>query len=360
MFKMKKTIIKKVITACFLVVFIILTIVSCGMFIDGIDIAQVDENGKEVYYAKAGSEIHFTVRGHAECNTTDDKGITGKMIFAMLVPKDWDFANTATVTYKNDLADNPEEQMTMSVVPNTSLPKNGNGKTWAQCLTSTYGVGPNVLDDMEWVVFQTDRTWNILNNQNPTFTIYIKAKAGSKNLRCKLGFFVDDTDDGFSTDERRFKVSYSTECFEIVGGRGMTIDFCNQHFNKTTPLTSLQNDFITISFVRDVAQNDLSSENQIYLLGEAVTKSGRVYAISNRDANTLMSRTSSVSSTFSKTIWPMSYFGVPDGEELDHINYYFSNADGTVSVTQSDDDFVQEGTPLPVTKTPFEFKFSCE
>ena len=56
----------------------------------------------------------------------------------------------------------------------------------------------------------------------------------------------------------------------------------------------------------------------------------------------------------------MSYFGVPDGEELDHINYYFSNADGTVSVTQSDDDFVQEGTPLPVTKTPFEFKFSCE
>lgn len=339
---------------------VLFCIMSCAMVIDGVDIAQIDENGREVYYAQAGSEMKFTLRGHVECNIASDDGITANLIFAMLVPKDWDLANNSTVTYKCELADNPDAEMSMSVVPANSLPKNGGGKTWSQCLTDRYGVGPNVLDDMEWVVFQTDRKWTVLNNQRPSFTIYVTAKAGAKNLRCKLGFYVDDTDDGFSTDERRFKVTYPSECFEIVGGKGATIDFCNQHFYKVTPLTSLQDDYITINFMGDVAQSELSNEENIYLLGKAVTSSGAVYQVTNCNDSTLMRRVSTLGKTFTKTIWPVSYFKVPDGEELDHIEYYFSNADGTLTVTKSDDDFVQLGTPLPDEKEPFDFKFSCE
>ena len=40
--------------------------------------------------------------------------------------------------------------------------------------------------------------------------------------------------------------------------------------------------------------------------------------------------------------------------------YAFTNADGSISVTQSDDDFVMLGTPLPEQKEPFTYTFYCE
>jgi len=351
---------KKRAVPAFVALMAVLLIVSCGMFIDGYNIAQIDENGKEVYYAYAGQNMEFSVNGHLECNTQDNNGVTGNLVFAMLVPKDWNFADNAVVTYKNDLADNPDELLAMELMPSTSLPKNGGGKTWQQCLQNRYGVGPNVLEDMEWVVFQTARKWTILNNQTPKYTIYIKAKAGRKNLRCKLGFFVDDTDDGFSTDDRRYKCLFANECFEIVGGQGMTIDFCNKHYNKVTPLTALQNDLLTVSYEGDIATNGLNAYNEIYLQGEAITKSGRIFRVNRRDGTTLMKRVGTLGKTYTKTFWPVSFFGIPSDEEIESFNYWFTNADGTETITQSDDDNVQNGTPLPETKEPFNFRFNCD
>ncbi|MGI6242231.1 MAG: DUF4961 domain-containing protein [Prevotella sp.] len=356
---MKRIIKKKWGIPTLVTVMAVLLIVSCGLFIDGYHIAQID-NGKEVYYAYAGQEMKFSINGHLECNTDDNNGITGNLVFAMLVPKDWNFSKNAIVTYKNDLADDPDALLPMEIMPETSLPKNGGGKSWQQCLINRYGVGPNVLDDMEWVVFQTARKWNILNNQTPKYTIYIKAKAGMKNLRCKLGFFVNDTDDGFSTDDRRYKCIFANECFEIVGGQGMTIDFCNNHYSKVTPLTALQNDYVTVSYVGDIATNHLNDYKDIYLQGEAITKDGHVYKIDRRDASTLMKRTGELSKTYTKTFWPTGFFGVPLGKEIESFNYWFTNADGTETITQSDDDFIQLGKPLPTTKEPFNFKFNCD
>ena len=132
---------KKWTVPAFVALMAVLLIVSCGMFIDGYNIAQIDENGKEVYYAYAGQNMEFSVNGHLECNTQDNNGVTGNLVFAMLVPKDWNFADNAVVTYKNDLADNPDELLAMELMPSTSLPKNGGGKTWQQCLQNRYGVG---------------------------------------------------------------------------------------------------------------------------------------------------------------------------------------------------------------------------
>ena len=72
---------KKRTMPAFVALMAVLLIVSCGMFIDGYNIAQIDENGKEVYYAYAGQNMEFSVNGHLECNTQDNNGVTGSYQF---------------------------------------------------------------------------------------------------------------------------------------------------------------------------------------------------------------------------------------------------------------------------------------
>ena len=98
----------------------------------------------------------------------------------------------------------------------------------------------------------------------------------------------------------------------------------------------------------------------VYLQGEAVTTDGRVYRVDNRNEKTLMSQPNKLTKTFQLTIWPCGFFGVPTDQQIDHICYWFSNADGSIVITQSDDNFVQQGTPYPTEKELFNFVFSCE
>lgn len=357
-----KRIIRHIATAMVSLAMVVFTVIGC-VYIDNYSITQLDDDGHEVYYAKAGSPVSFSIKGHIECRTTDNEGITTKFVFAMLTPKDWDLAHQAVVTYKCDLADDRDEELSMSVVPESQLPKWGEGRTWTQCLLSEYGVGPNVLDDMEWTVYQTDITWNIRNNQDPTYQIFVRTRAGKRNLKCKLGFFVNHTDDGFSSGTDHKKVIFANECFEVLNGKGMTIDFCNRHFNRVSPLTALQDDYITISYLADVdpsvTNNPLAQTDEIYLQGKAVTIDGRVFNAPPRGPQTLMRRKDSQNRTFNLTIWPSGFFGVPMEETIDHIDYYFTNADGTAVVNQSTDDKVQLGVADSDDKL-FNMKLECE
>lgn len=338
-----------------LTVMLISMCVAGCVYIDGYSIMQV-YNGKEVSYCYAGDTATFTLTGHIECHQ-DTQG--DQFIFAILVPKAWNLANNSRVTYKCDLADDRNEELPMDVVPASELPKNGNGLTWVQCLTNQYGVGPNVLDDMEWVVFKTRAKWDIVNNQFPKYTIYVHVKTAMQNLKCHIGFFVNHTADGFSTSSDHKKVIYSSECFEVVNGKGATIDFCNNHYNKVSPLSSLQNDFVTLSFMGDVASNKLANSD-VYVESSAFTNSGKVYSVTEKSPKTLMKRSNEHLATYKITIWPVDFFKVPHTEYIDSIQYQFTNKDRSVVIDQSEDDYIQLGTPIPAARKPFKFEFSCE
>ena len=359
---MKKKFLRHITFVMVLAMAVALSAADC-VFIDRYQIAQKDESGRDVYYVKAQSDVTFTLDGKIQCRTTDNDGCTTKFVFAMLVPKDWDLAHQGVVTYKCDLSDDRSEQLPMSVIPESQLPKNGEGRTWTQCLLSEYGVGPNVLDDMEWVVFQTNKTWNIRNNQDPTYQIQVRTRVGKRNLKCKLGFFVNHTDDGFSNGTEHKKVIFANECFEVLGGKGMTIDFCNRHFNRVSPLTALQDDYITISYLADVdlslTSNPLAQTDEVYLQGKAVTVDGREYQAPAIGPQTQMHRQNTQNRTFNLTIWPSGFFNVPTDELIDHIDYYFVNADGTRFVNQSTDDLVQLGS-ADSDNEPFNLKLECE
>ena len=73
-----------------------------------------------------------------------------------------------------------------------------------------------------------------------------------------------------------------------------------------------------------------------------------------------MVRENAYSDNYNITIWPVELFNVPITEKIEYITYYFTNKDGSVTITQSDDDFVVKGTEIPTVKVPFQFAFECE
>ena len=59
---------------------------------------------------------------------------------------------------------------------------------------------------------------------------------------------------------------------------------------------------------------------------------------------------SAVSNTFNLTIWPAEYFGIPEGETITRIEYIFTNKDGTLNITGTDDKIAAEGERQKVKK----------
>ncbi len=326
------------------------------VYLDSFSVTQIID-GKEVNYAYANTEATFTITGHIECHE-DHNGVN--FVVAFLVPKSWNVLENGKVTYKCDLAEDHDMILNMSPVPTASLPKNGGGRTWVECLTQEYKVGTNVLDDMEWVVYQTNEKWNIINNQFPYYTVWLKTNVGEKNLKCYLGAFVNHTDDGFGGGVDHKKVTFSPDRFEVIGGKGPVIDFCDRHYNKVSPMTSLQNDLVTLTFNGDIADNQLASMEKVYVNGTAYDDEGNAYELTEKSERTLMTRENAYSNTFNITVWPIELFNMPVTAQMTHFDYYFTNADGTVRITKSHDDYVIDNIKIPANEVPFTFTFECE
>lgn len=341
-----------------LIVGLFIFLLGC-VYLDSVSIMQVQDDGSEAPVAKAGTEATFTLKGRIDA--AEDKRGT-RFIVSFLAPISWNIREHARVTYVTTLnTDNPDQELSMSVVPTSSLPKNGGGRTWGEALIQEYGVGPNVLNDMEWVTFETDIVWDIFNGDKPTYTVYIRTNVGEQNLKAYLGFFVNHTEDGISNDNDHKKVKFSDTPFEVIDGRSPTIDYSSDHFNKVQPLAVLQDDYVTFTFNGSAFDNDLVEFNEIYIAAKAYDANGILLSeVDARSAKTLLRREAGIDATFSRTIWPTDFFNVSDNEVISYIEYLFTNKGGSVTITQSDDDQAVEGTEIVGEKSPFVLELVCD
>ncbi len=295
---------------------------------------------------KAGEEATYTMHIRVEPGENSAEG-GERLVIGYLVPKSWRASEHTVATYTSSI---DEGVKTMSLMPKDAQPKNMQGRTWPAALKERFGFGPNVLDDMEWVVYQTDDVYNVNNGEKISMTVNLKTITGTDNLRVKLGFFVNNSGDGFSTDTQRFKVMY-TDCIEVLGA-GPLVDFCQLHINSVQPLFATKNDLITIKYQGDLFQNVLDKSEQIYLCATAYTESGKTYEVCGLQEKSRMMRENKNGHTFSLTFWPAGYFGILEGEEISKILYSFKNADGTVELKNVLDDGQN-------TEVPFEYIFTC-
>ena len=341
------------------VLLLLITIIMVGcVYLDSININQNTNPEEEpVYWVKAGEVATFTVKGHIEAA----EDATRRFLVAILVPKSWNARENTTVTYVADGVEDGVTSLPMSPVDTKLVPKNAT-VPWAELLMAEYGVGTNVLNDMEWVAFRTDKLYSIKNHDYANFTITLKCKAGPKNLRFKPAFFINFAEDDFPSDEKYKKYSDSDQCFEVVEGDGGVIDFCSFHFNKVEPLAALQDDYVTFSFLGDIYSNDLVKEDAIYMEATAYTDNGNVYSVNEKSEKTLMIKDDRpYTNIYNLTIWPTGFFAIPAGETITRIDYIFTNADGTINITSTDDKIAAGGDDeVEGEEEPFYSELICE
>jgi hypothetical protein len=254
-----------------------------------------------------------------------------RLVVGFLAPKSWNAAQNMTATF----TDTEETGVqTMSIIPAGISPSQAPGQSWSAAIRGRAGIGENVLDDMEWITFWTDKTYSVTNGQDIYVYVTIKAKTGPENLSFKPTIFVNETADGMTTNQDFYKI-YKGDCFAVINGTGDVIDFCELHFNSVQPLTATKDDFITLGFQGDVGTNDLveAGVDKVFLSSTAYVRgSGRQIEVRDNTAAQQMTKQFQYGNSYAITLWPASYYTLAEGEELEKIEYSFTNEDGSIEV----------------------------
>jgi hypothetical protein len=254
-----------------------------------------------------------------------------RLVVGFLAPRSWNGAQNITATY----TDTEETGVqTMSIIPAGVSPSQAPGQSWSAAIKGRAGIGENVQDDMEWIVFWTDKTYSVSNGQDIYIYVTIKAKTGPENLSFKPTIFANETADGMTTNQDFYKI-YKGDCFSVINGTGDVIDFCELHFNSVQPLTATKDDFITIGFQGDVGSNALvdAGVDKVFLSSTAYVRgSGRQIEVRDNTAAQQMTKQFQYGNAYAITLWPASYYNLAEGEELEKIEYSFTNEDGTIEV----------------------------
>lgn len=350
---MKYSIKKHKMVSAALVILIPLILFGCSFIIKTFSILQENEDGELVSYVKAGKVATFKFSGTI---SIDGSGTNESFIVSFLVPRSWKARENSTVTFTEDKF-KPGEDNKMILIPESEQPS-GKGMSWAAALKKKYGVGLNVLSDMEWVTYKSDPYPEVGGTIN--YTVTIKCKSGMSNLKFKPSFFINHSSDGLGTDNQHFGEMDVKDCFEVVDGQGSVIDFCSTHYYQINPLSSLQDDFVTFTFQGDVYTNELIKADKVYFEATAYTEEGNKYTVSEKSTKTLMKREEKLP-RYNTTIWPAGFFDIPEGETISYIEYVFTNADGTVKITQSDDNRDNNGEKVEEgAQEPFVFELQCK
>lgn len=325
------------------------------VFLDSFNVDQPQDDGTMAPKIKINEVATFTVNGHIE--VAGDRNNADELVFAMLAPRGWDIRNNTVVTYRATEALNWADVQNMVPISASAAPRNMPGYTWPEALMERFGLGPNRFNDMEWVAWKAAEPVQVFNGSRAKFEITVKVKVGKENLSCALGLFINDIEDGLTTDGRYFKCVFS-DPFTVYGGKNEPIDYSRLNFNTVEPSRALQDDLISIKFSGDAYENDLVKCNEIFFNGTAYTAEGHSYTVDRRDPSTLMARESNFSHDYSITLWPAGFFNVPDDETITHIDYHFTNGDGTVVVNKALNE-VRAGSVPASPDLPFTFNLMC-
>jgi len=312
------------------IILFLLLLAGC-VFLDGVD---------QPTTAKAGEEMTIVMHNRID---VADGGRTGvRLMIGFLAPKSWAAATTSNITYTTNSYGNGK------MVPIPSSVTTG-GVTWPVALKNRFGMGGNYMtDDLEWVVFWTEQAFNVPQGVKDNIDVKMIIKPGPENMQFKTGYFLGNSADGLSDvfgSNNVYKCMFK-DCFSITDGDGDIIDFCNPQIAAVTPGVATDNDFLTVSFDPDIVPTALNGIANIYFCAKGYTSDGQILdACTQTDDSKLKSYTGKKSAI---TIWPRAYFNMQEGQTLTKIEYFFTDATGTVKVGFGN------------TAAPFVYTFKCQ
>ena len=263
-----------------------------------------------------------------------------RQVIGICVPKSWDAANNTTMYLEGSSGD-----ATMSVIPSSAVEPDSK-LPWSAAFMKKFGIGPNLIEDMEWVVFWSDIKFAVPNGSTLNGKIFINIKTAAANLQFKPGYAMCEDNDGLSDFFSGFYTSAFGNCLAVINGEGDIQDFCNPQIGIGEPSNALANDLVTLKYDGNLDISQLSNEQEIYLCAKAFTTDGTLLENCEKNESNLLKPFA-----FKKwriDFWPAKYFNVPAGKELQRMEYYFTDQSGAIK------------TGFANTADPFIYTFKCK
>ena len=291
--------------------------------------------------AKAGERVSFVMHSGAEPRIEGSGKYTTQLVAGIMVPKSWNARKNAVLTFTS-----PKGNGTMRMIADTEI-EPVSGLSWPQAAKKMFGIGPNLVDDFEWIIYRSTQSYSFVNNEDMDFNVKVECAVGSENMLVRLGFYVGSSIENLRPDDTDYKKFTFSNVFEVTDGEGDLIDFVNPQLGTVQPVKSTDNDIITLSFNSGVSSTVLDGQQDIYLLVNALDESGHQIG----SVNTSMEKTKLIKSSGKKfliDIWPRGYFSIPDDQHIASLEYYFTDLSGEKVVGYGN------------TQEPFKYTFRCE
>ncbi|WP_432711791.1 DUF4961 domain-containing protein [Pedobacter sp.] len=292
----------------------------------------------------AGKVVTFTLKGSTMSridNTQANPTYATKLLIGIMVPKSWNARQNTVVAFTS-----PKGNETMVLIPDAEI-EPLSGQTWPIAAKNKLGIGPNLFDDFEWIIYRSNAVYTFKNNEDIKFDVKVNCKLGPENMVTKLGFYMGSSRENLNPSNTDYnKIAFSNQ-FEVKNGEGDLIDFINPQLSKIEPVRSIDNDIVTLTFDAGVTNTALSNTDDLYLCAKAFDQTDAVIA-ETCEQTTRTKLTALGGKRYRIDLWARGFFNVPSGATISRIEYYYTNSSGTVKVGYGN------------TADPFKFTFKCQ
>jgi len=294
--------------------------------------------------ADAGQTVTFKLQGSTMPridNNSADPTYSTKLMVGMMVPKSWNAKQNTKVNLVS-----PKGDETLVLVPDTEN-EPVSGQNWPTAAKKRFGIGPNLFDDFEWIIYRTNKVYTFINNEDIDFVVNISCKVGPENMVTKLGFYLGSSKENLRPDDSDYtKVAFSNQ-FEVKNGEGDLIDFVNPQLSKIDPVKSLDNDIVTFTFDAGVTDTQLSNTEAVFVCGKAFDQNNNMVSeVCEQTAKTKL--TAIGGKRYRIDLWPRGFFNVSPGTTISRIEYYYTDGTGAVKIGYGN------------TADPFKYTFKCQ
>lgn len=304
-----------------------------------IEISQLDQPTTGI----AGQVLPITAHCTVSTNISNSP-ILANYIIGFLMPKGWNAGANTTATYISTLGNGNMEEMPPSILETESI-NNGTNLSYSAAMLKKFGIGQNLVADMEWVVFRSTQQISIPNVVTITGEIDLKITAGidGNTTIFKPAYVICESVDGISHfNSTTPDYGYLNGPRLTVTGPGDVVDLCDPLLTSLDPPKSLDNDFLTLTYNEKLDTANKVKGPNFYLCVDTVITSDnkKLTGFCTQSPKSILTQTTSNSGLYKITFWPRSFFSLPAGETASEMIYHIIDANGNkVGFADTDEAF---------------------
>jgi hypothetical protein len=312
--------------------FVTLFLVHCGLTALTVTVPE---------QATVNERVTFVMHSGAEPRIEEPGTYTTQLLAGIMVPKSWNARENAVLTFTS-----PKGNGVMRMIPDAEI-EPVSGLSWHQAAKKMFGIGPNLVDDFEWIVYRSTQSYTFRNNEDIGFDVKVECNVGAENMLVRLGFYVGSSIENLRPEDTDYKKVAFSQVFEVTGGEGDLIDFVNPQLATVQPVRTLDNDIITLTFDAGVTHTVLDNQEDVYVTIRCFDEDGLL--IDEINEQTDKTRLRSIGGKkFLLDFWPRGYFNVERDQRIARLEYFYTDASGTLRVGYGN------------TEEPFSYTFRCQ